>query len=294
MREDLFNEEFFKQLQNLKLILKTPISSGFTGGRRSREKGISVEFSDYREYSPGDDFRRVDWNAYGRFNRLYLKLFMEEREAIFNIFVDTSKSMDYGVFNKGELALKLSVALSYMILNYNDRVKIHEISESINYGKVNASGKLGISKILYELKDIEFKGRSPLFDSVKRADIFGRGVSIIISDFYNMDTLKDTLIYLRHKKQEVILIQILSKEELEPSIRGDLKLKNIEDIAENLDISIYGKALNLYKEKLKDFKEEVQRISKKYGAKYIFTSSENSLEKIIFKELAIKGVINRG
>ena len=294
MRENLFNEDFYKQLQNLKLILKTPINSGFTGGRRSREKGISVEFSDYREYSPGDDFRRVDWNAYGRFNKLYLKLFMEEREATFNIFIDTSKSMDYGMFNKGELALKLSAALSYMVLNYNDRIKIHEISESINYEKINVSGKLGVNKILSALKNMEFKGESSLIESVKRADIFGRGVSIIISDFYNVETLKDALIYLRHKKQEVILIQILSKEELEPSIRGDLKLKNIEDMQENLDISIYGKALNLYKEKLKDFKEEVQRISKKYGANYIFTSSENSLEKIIFKELAIKGVINRG
>ncbi|MDD7792889.1 DUF58 domain-containing protein [Clostridium sp. 'White wine YQ'] len=294
MREDLFNEEFFKQLQNLKLILNTPISSGFTGGRRSREKGVSVEFSDYREYSPGDDFRRVDWNAYGRFNKLYLKLFMEEREAIFNIFIDTSKSMDYGVFNKAELALRLSGALSYMILNYNDRVKIHEISEEVKYGKINISGKLGVSKILCALKGMEFRGKSSLIESVKRADILGRGVSILISDFYNMETLRDTLVYLRHKKQEVILIQILSKEELEPSIRGDIKLKNIEDMQENLDISIYGKALSLYKEKLKDFKEEVQRISKKYGVKYIFTSSENSLEKIIFKELAIKGVINRG
>ncbi|MDP4178692.1 MAG: DUF58 domain-containing protein, partial [Bacillota bacterium] len=96
MEEKIFDTEFLKKLDSIALNANITMSEGSSGSRKSKSKGSSVEFSDYREYTAGDDFRRVDWNAYGRFDRLFVKLFMEEREALINIFIDSSKSMNYG------------------------------------------------------------------------------------------------------------------------------------------------------------------------------------------------------
>lgn len=292
MNEEIFNKEFFNQLRNLKIIMKTPINSAYAGGRRSKEKGVSVEFSDFREYSPGDDFRRVDWNAYGRFNKLYLKIFMEEREAIFNIFIDTSRSMDYGDKKKSDFSLKLAGALSYIILNGSDRVKIFPLGNGKAIDNIAVSGKVGINKILKALEMVDFKNLCDLGKDIKTMPVRGKGISIILSDFYNVGSLKEALLFLRHKGQEVILVHVLAEEEMNPKIKGDLKLKDLED-ENKMDISLYGKAIGLYNEKLQQFIKEIKELGKKYGATYILANSNESLEKIIFKEFTYRGIINR-
>ena len=122
--EKIFTDDFLKKLNKINMNLTLRLSSGYQGGRKSKAKGVSVEFSDYREYIKGDDFRRIDWNAYGRFDKFFIKVFMEEREGIFNFFLDTSKSMDYGKENKKIMALKIVAALSYIAINNLDRVNI--------------------------------------------------------------------------------------------------------------------------------------------------------------------------
>ena len=99
MEEVLFDGEFFARLHTLRMSNKMKLTSGMSGGRKSSAKGNSVEFSDFREYMLGDDIRKIDWNAYGRMNRLFIKLFQEEKEGLFRIFLDGSKSMDYGEHN---------------------------------------------------------------------------------------------------------------------------------------------------------------------------------------------------
>lgn len=292
MQEQIFNKDFFNQLKNLKIIMKTPINSAYAGGRRSKEKGVSVEFSDFREYSPGDDFRRVDWNAYGRFNKLYLKIFMEEREALFNIFIDTSKSMHYGEKDKGIFSLRLAGAISHIVLNGNDRVKLFPFNNEENKEGLTISGRAGINRILKYLEAIEFNGTTNLGRNIKAMPVRGKGISIILSDFYNLEELKEALIFLKHKGQEIMLVQVLSQEEIDPLLRGDLKLNDIEE-ASKMDISLYGKAIEIYKDKLDEFIKDIKDLSKKYGATYILANSSDSLEKIIFKEFTSRGIINR-
>lgn len=292
MQEKIFDKDFFNQLKNLKIIMKTPINSAYAGGRRSKEKGVSVEFSDFREYSPGDDFRRVDWNAYGRFNKLYLKIFMEEREALFNIFIDTSKSMHFGVHNKGIFSLRLAGAISHIVLNGNDRVKLFPFNSEENKEGITISGRAGINRILKYLEAIEFNGTTNLGRNIKTLPIKGKGISVILSDFYNLEELKETLIFLKHKGQEIILVQVLSQEELEPTLRGDLKLNDIEE-HNKMDISLYGRAIEIYKDKLDEFITDIKTLSRKYGATYILANTKDNLEKIIFKEFTSRGIINR-
>ena len=158
MNDKIFDKDFFNKLNNINLNVKLRLSQGAQGGRKSHAKGVSVEFSDFREYTPGDDFRRIDWNAYGRFDKLFIKLFMEEREAIFNIFLDCSKSMDYGQANKSHMALKVAASLSYVVLNNFDRVYVNLLGDGGIESTKGASGKLTFQRLLKELSSTEFSG----------------------------------------------------------------------------------------------------------------------------------------
>ena len=121
MGEKLFDQEFFAKLNNLAIAMNTRMTYGIGGGRKSNAKGNSVEFSDFREYRLGDDIRRIDWNAYGRFDKLFVKLFMEEKEGLFQIFLDASKSMDFGEKNKSVCAQR--IAFEYWWGSYTDELK---------------------------------------------------------------------------------------------------------------------------------------------------------------------------
>ena len=113
---------FFDTLSRLRIAMGHKSSMNLTGNRKSMQKGSSTEFSDFREYMPGDDIRRIDWNAYGRLDRFYVKEYMEEKEAVVSVLIDTSSSMNYGMKKKSVLACMLAAAFSYIGLNNMDRV----------------------------------------------------------------------------------------------------------------------------------------------------------------------------
>ena len=127
--EQAFNSEFYSKLRTLRMSIALSNAAGMSGGRKSKAKGNSVEFSDFREYMLGDDIRRIDWNAYGRFDKLFIKLFMEEKEGLFHVIVDASKSMDYGLKNKAVAAKRIAGALSYIVLENGDRLFVDIMKE---------------------------------------------------------------------------------------------------------------------------------------------------------------------
>lgn len=293
MGNKIFNEDFFKRLNRLNMNFNIKLSKGYQGGRKSKAKGVSVEFSDFREYTPGDDFRRIDWNAYGRFDKLFIKVFMEEREGIFNFFVDTSKSMDYGESNKGTTALRVAGALSYIILNNLDRVNIN----TLNNGRLGlikgGNGKSSFQRILKELEEIKFEGSTSLSDSIKKRDLSGKGLAIVISDFMNnngLDELESGLKYLAFKKQEIILIQILSDEEIEPSPDSEVTLVDSET-GEKIKMTLNTRVIKEYQKTLKNFNLSLDNLVKKYGGKLIQVKSSKSIEEIILSDLGENRVI---
>lgn len=290
MEEKIFNSDFFKKLNNISLNIKLRLSQGAQGGRKSQAKGVSVEFSDFREYVPGDDFRRIDWNAYGRFDRFFVKLFMEEREAQFNFFIDGSKSMDFGKVKKSHTALKITAALSYVVLGNLDRVSINTLKgEQIESSK-SLSGKLAFKKMLKDLTAISFDGSTDLNSSIKKANLKKKGVSIIISDFFDSKDLEETLKYLSYKKQQIILLHLLSEEEIKPELYGTLNLVDAEN-SHNLKVTMSPQVLDQYEKELNKFKKNISNLALKYGAEYIDLCSEDSLEKILFGDLSQRGIL---
>ncbi len=293
MNERLFNEDFFKKLNKINMHINFKLSSGTQGGRKSKAKGVSVEFSDYREYAPGDDFRRIDWNAYGRFDKFFVKVFMEEREGIFNFFIDKSKSMDYGTVNKKDTALKVVAALSYIALNNLDRVNISTMDNGNVESIKSAAGNKAFQRILRELENLEFKGSTDLAKSIKKRPLSPRGVSVIVSDFFNNQGLKDledALKYLAFKKQDIILVQILSEEELNPEFNNEITFIDSET-NENIKMSLTPNIIKEYKATLKVYKKSIEDLAKKYGGKFISVSSGMEIEEIILGEFNKKRVL---
>jgi uncharacterized protein (DUF58 family) len=290
-KDKLFDGEFFKVLQNLNINIKQSASYGASGARKSRIKGTSVEFSDFREYVPGDDFRRIDWNAYGRFDKFFIKLFMEEREALINIFVDSSKSMNFGEPSKATLALRLAAAFSYIALNNLDRVCINSLKNKELKATEALSGKLMLQRALSYLKDIELEGTTDINASIAKKDFKSKGVSIILSDFFTDKGIAEAVKYLTYKKQEVILIHILAPEELEPNYYGQVKLVDSET-REDRNIILNPSIMKAYKKQLNAFKNDLRDTAAKYGATYIEASSEESIDKIILEKFTRSGVVS--
>lgn len=290
VKDKIFDAEFFKKLENISINARMPMTEGASGGRKSKAKGSSVEFSDFREYALGDDFRRIDWNAYGRFDKLFVKLFMEEREALVNIFIDCSKSMDYGEQHKGTCALKLAAVLGYLALNNLDRVCINRVAGDNLAPSISYMGRGMFSRTIDFLQQTEFSGTTNLSSAIKKKDLKQRGISILISDFFTKGSLEEAIKYLVYKRQEVILIHILSKEEIEPELNGQVRLIDVET-SEDVTISVTPKLLKLYRDKFNSFTSNLKEQTKRFNGSFLQICSEEPLEKIIFEHFTKEGII---
>ncbi len=290
MGERLVDSDFLKRLERLSFNIEKLMNAGGGGFRKSRARGSSVEFSDFREYTLGDDLRKIDWNAYGRLDRLFVKLFMEEREAIINIFIDGSKSMDFGMPQKSILALQLAAAFSYLSLINMDRLCLN-ILEDKNLKESEVFGGRGqFDRCITFLEAIGFKGFTNLDEAIKKKKFMGRGLSVIISDFFTDGNLEDVMKYLIYNKQEIILVNILSPEEHNPQLGGSVRLKDVET-GEGIDVELNSSTLDKYDKAMKAFVGNIQEMCKKYGALYVNVLSDYSMEKVLFEELIVKRIV---
>jgi uncharacterized protein (DUF58 family) len=288
--ERIFDAEFLKKLDTIVINVRMMMNTGSGGNRKSRSKGSSVEFSDFREYSLGDDFRRIDWNAYGRFDRLFVKLFMEEREAMVNIFVDGSRSMYFGEPKKSLAALKLSGVMAYLALNNLDRICLNSLAGNLVRQSEVLSGRGTFRRCADFLENMEFDGITDLNSCIKKKEFKGSGVSVVFSDFFTPGGIEDAVKYLLYKKQDVILVHILAPEELSPAMEGQIRLLDSET-GEARDISVTPAMLSQYDKELNSFMNNIREFCSKMGAAYIQVSSAEPIEKIVFEEFTRAGII---
>lgn len=276
METTVFDKGFFDKLNTLKMSLNMRLSQGMSGIRKSSAKGSSVEFSDFREYMLGDDIRRIDWNAYGRTDKLYIKQFMEEKEGIFQIFIDTSRSMCFGEQPKSTMALQIAGALSYIVLNNLDRVYINEMKEnSMTKGK-GVTGGAAFSHVLNDLNRITFDGKTTLNKSILSRPVQIGGVTIIISDFFDENGIEESLKYLAYRKQTIVLIQVLAKEEVDVNYEGTLNILDMET-DQRVKITMSNATIKKYREQLADMQTNLENLARKYGAMYVSIRTDESL-----------------
>lgn len=288
MDQKLIDSSLLKKLEFLKLNSNVTLNQGYGGGRKSKSKGSSVEFSDFREYVAGDDFRKIDWNAYGRFQKLFIKLFMEEREANINIFIDTSKSMDFGSPKKSTLAKQLALVLGYLSLVNMDKVNIYTYGNNKLESLEQLGGKNNAHRLAVYLDNIAFDKSEDFFEFIKTR-AYKRGISIILSDLFT-DSFQEAIKYLAFMNQSIIVLNLLSTEELNPLFSGDIRLIDSET-EEGKDISITHSVVNSYEKTLKNFINRNREICRKFSCQYTLISNEFSIESIVFDNLTNAGIL---
>ncbi len=275
----IIDQQFMELLKSLTLHMNLSLKSGNMGSKRSKAIGSSVEFSDYREYMPGDDFRRIDWNAYARFEKVFIKLFMQEMETQVTVFSDTSTSM--GDQGKRETGVKIAAAFSYAALADYDSVTNVLWSRGVSKSDGPRRGIKSFNSMIDSLEGHTYDGQSDLYQSVYEwQPKLKKGISVIISDFMFDHNLEKVLRLLFYKKQKVVLCHVLSKEELNPVFDENAMLIDSET-GEKMDIETGISAINLYKKHLHQHCNQIQSLCNKYGAHYIMVSTEDPMEKFI-------------
>jgi len=281
LKSELFDSDFLRKLEQLVITSKITLAAGASGNRKSRAKGSSVEFSDYREYSIGDDFKRIDWNAYGRFEKLFIKLFMEEREAPVHIFLDNSKSMDWGEPNKSIASRRLAAALGYISLCSYDRVSLVCLNSIVDKYKSDLRGKNSFSRIQSLLETLDYSGTTDIYNTISKYNFkSGRGISIIISDFFTKGNFLDMINYLQFKKQEIYVCHMLAPEEITPEIGMSLRLIDSET-GEFRDVTSSPELIKTYRKVYNSFKTNIEDLCAVRGVNYIFMDTSFPAEKMV-------------
>lgn len=283
----LIDSKIVKKIELLSVNPSLSSDKGNSGQRKSKGHGNSMEFSDFREYFPGDDIRKIDWNIYGRFEKLFIKLFREEREVLFNIIIDNSVSMDFGQPTKLEIAKQLAALLSYIILNNEDRVKIYYMNDGVLNNTENFKSKNNFFNLVKSLENISIQNDK--FSSKILNSDFKSGVSIYMSDFYDVDALK-SIKYLNYKSQRIVLLQTMSDEELNPKENGEIRLIDSEN-ASYKDLKVSGKIIDIYKEKLGELIELFKTSAKATSGYHILVPTNLSIDEILFKKMVNLGLL---
>ena len=292
MSKYVINEDFLQQVEALQVILKNNLAGLFGGNHKSRTYGSSCEFADYRDYIPGDDITKIDWNAYARFDKLYLKLFLDERQVHTRIYIDASRSMDYGNGKKAEMALQIAATLAYLSICEMDRVSIYYIKENKVHEVIsNIVGKESFYNSIGKLNEIEFSDDCFISDSILPTKVgYGDGMSIIISDFLTNNDYESAIDYLVGKRRDLICFQVLSKEELKPNIRGKVHFYDSEDVERQYRKNINRDIAKAYNEALEFTMNRIKNYCNSRDANYLLVQSEKSVSEIFLKTLPEMGV----
>ena len=287
----MLSDQFLARLDALQLRVRHPSAGGAGGFRRSKALGSSVEFSDFREYVPGDDVRRLDWNAYARFDKLFLKQFMEEQETYVNIVIDESASMRFGEPCKWDMAVQLAQILCYLALTGNDRVVLYAIRGAAATCTAPLTGRQGYVKAASFLEALTPQGKTDLCAAVATLHIpQGRGITVLISDFLSPNGYEGAVKSLRYRKQEVTAIQLLCQQELEPSLEDAVQLVDSET-GDMLEVLASYDVLRRYQKTVNSFIDGLKRFCSQNSAGYVLLHSEDDLEKNILRELAQTGLL---
>ncbi|MEX2026590.1 MAG: DUF58 domain-containing protein, partial [Pirellulaceae bacterium] len=263
------------QLQRLELVSRKIFRGRMKGERRSRKKGQSVEFADFRNYVPGDDLRLLDWNLYARLDKLILKLFLEEEDLHFYALLDASESMGFGEPTKLEYAKQLAAALAFVGLIRADRVRIETLGQDRQHRGPVLRGRKSVWRMLDYVAAIEPGDNVPLADGVKNFCLrnSGRGIVVLITDLMDKQGYESALRYLVSQQMDVYLIHVLSQEELEPDVKGDLRLVDCED-DDVAEITVSAPLLSKYKQTLGAFTSGAQEFCSRRGINYLLANNQ--------------------
>jgi uncharacterized protein (DUF58 family) len=288
----LLSPQLMSQLERLELVSRKIFRGRMKGERKSQRKGQSVEFSDFRNYVPGDDLRFIDWNLYARLDRLFLKLFLEEEDLHFFTLIDASASMDFGEPSKLAFAKQLAAALGFIGLCRSDRVKIEALGGARSQPAPVLRGRKSLWRMLEYLQGIRPELNVPLAEGIRDFCLrnAGKGIVVLISDLMDKNGYESALRWLIARRLDIYVIHVLSPAELRPDLQGDLKLVDCED-RDMTELTISRPLLDRYEKTLAAFVNGAREFCSRRGVSYVMASSQTPVEDLVATYLRKRGLV---
>ena len=291
-KEPLLSTALMMKLERLSIAVKRSQLGVTKGERKSKRKGQSVEFADYRDYVQGDDLRHVDWNLYARLDQLYLKLFQEQEDLTLHLLIDASKSMGFGTPHKFLFAQRLAAAIGYIGLTAYDRVSVAALSDGALTSLAPLRGQASARRLFAFLETLEARGGTQLASACRAHVIRNRakGVALFISDFFDETGFEEALRQLAASGSEIYAVQVLAPEEIEPELSGDLKLIDSETQA-FAEISVSHALIKRYHKNRDAFVERVRQYCVSRGIAHFLVSSATPIEHLTLDILRKGGML---
>ncbi len=288
----LLTPQLLAQLEKLELVTRRIFRGRMKGERRSKRKGQSVEFADFRNYVPGDDLRFIDWNTYARLDRLFLKMFLEEEDLHFYTLIDASQSMEFGDPTKLHYARQLAAALGFIGLVRADRVRIESIGQPLRTVGPIFRGRKSLWRMVDHLEQIEPGQNVTLADGVKNFCLRnpGKGILVLLTDLMDKQGYDAALRYLVSREMDVYVIQILSQEEVDPDVKGDLRLIDCED-SDVAEVTISAPLLARYKQTLNSFVDGARQFCTRRGMNYLLARNDLPVDQLVSSYLRKRGLV---
>ena len=290
----LFDSEFLKKLEYLSLVSKRVFRGQILAHRRTMQMGGGVEFADHRDYSPGDDFRYLDWSIYARHGELLLKRFQEEEDLHVYVFIDCSRSMLFGDPVKFDYARRVAAAMAYIALADLDRVSVVAFADQIIDTFPLTRGKNRILALLGFLDSLETKEHAQTSLEPVARDFIARGnrtgLSIIVSDLFDSSGFQRGIDLLRHRHYEPSIVQIYDAAEAEPAVLGDVELMDMESDLRR-KVTINERTLKQYQESFAQFLDSVKMYARSYGLSCAQTPTQVPFDELILRMMRMSGAV---
>ena len=275
----MLSERFLGQLERLSLAVPGRVQGGAGGLRRAKDPGTSLEFSDFREYTLGDDLRRLDWTAYARTQRLYVREYMDEQETAVTLLLDASRSMEW----KKARAQDLALTMGYLALVSGDRLQVMTAGEKVRMSP-RFFGRRDLPRLLSFLQSTVMDGRAPLSENLRGVGYMPKGLTVVVSDPYGDGECDQCLGVLLSRGQQVMVCQVLAREEAQPELEGALALEDGES-GSRVEQVMTGEVLDLYRKNLQVFLASSREACIRRGARYLLDTGEAAWESTILRRL---------
>ena len=282
----LLDEDFLRKLEQLSLLARKIRTGAARGENISIHRGASLEFSDYRLYQPGDDFRYLDWNIYRRLNRLFVKQFSAEEDLTVHILIDTSRSMAFGDPSKLWYAGRLAAALAYMAVNNLDRVGVSAFAEGIEHSMQPVRQTSHVFTIFDYIAGLKPSGKTEFSRTLRDYSLRTKrpGLAILISDLLDPKGYEEGLRALIYRRFDIMLIQVLDEDEMSPHLKGPYRLVDGET-DEETELNVENDTVMMYKHRLAAYFQEIEDFCLDHDVEYLRTTNRIPFEDVVFSYL---------
>ena len=297
----MLTPQFLKQLEPFHIRSNRSFRGKFRGERRSPNRGVGMEFADYRVYEPGDDLRHVDWNIYARLGKLFIKLFHADEGLPLALLIDNSRSMEFGSPTKLTCAKQIAAALGYIALGHADSVAVYTCAERLVAALPPASSISQFSRLTKVLTAIAAYGQTRLTECLRQLPMYQRHpcAVVVLSDFLDPSGYEQGFKLLAGRGFSLTAIHLISPEEVDPQVYVESTSTGADwlvadaETGETRAVTINPETLSQYQNQQRTFCDALQRFCTDQGIGYARLNTDAPIEPFILHELHRTGLIQR-